>query len=293
MAVKGNRENNRDGSGASDSVRYHDGPSDAKVMVCPNCGASFSVHEPRCPYCGALNPTGAEEAYMDRLGEIKDSTAQLAEDAQREINANVSHTARRVIVIMLVTLAAVLGILAIQSAIDSNDERQAIQSYEERERFRERHFEKLDALYASGDDAELNAYAHELLDEEGSDALYSWRHYAYLEAYNDYESLIQMNELLEDSPGNIDDYTWMALLAIDLGQYEQIKQEYAEFSEEETARLAPYRNYAHEYLHTLLGMNDDEVSAFVDDAKDSSGYVQEDKLERSLESRLRQLGIIN
>ena len=39
-------------------------------MMCPNCGASFSEDEPRCPYCGTLNPGGAEIEYLPRARSV-------------------------------------------------------------------------------------------------------------------------------------------------------------------------------------------------------------------------------
>ena len=39
-------------------------------VQCFNCGAVHSVDDPRCPYCGALNPVGAEKAYMNKLDDL-------------------------------------------------------------------------------------------------------------------------------------------------------------------------------------------------------------------------------
>ena len=57
-------------------------------VKCFNCGAVHSVDDPRCPYCGALNPVGAEKAYMNELDDLKDETDQLAEDAEDDVEGS-------------------------------------------------------------------------------------------------------------------------------------------------------------------------------------------------------------
>ena len=55
-----------------------------KLIICPNCGAQFNVHEPRCPYCDHLNPAGAEEKYMHDLEETRLALDQVDELAGEE-----------------------------------------------------------------------------------------------------------------------------------------------------------------------------------------------------------------
>ena len=53
-------------------------------MKCENCGAEFDAKESKCPYCGALNLSGAEEQYMNHLEEMNRSFAEMADDSQEE-----------------------------------------------------------------------------------------------------------------------------------------------------------------------------------------------------------------
>ena len=36
-------------------------------MYCTNCGAEIDENDASCPYCGYLNPYGAERKYMKDL----------------------------------------------------------------------------------------------------------------------------------------------------------------------------------------------------------------------------------
>ena len=75
-------------------------------VKCFNCGAVHSVDDPRCPYCGALNPVGAEKAYMNELDDLKDETDQLAEDAEDDFGDNVQSNAKRIVLIAIIAIAA-------------------------------------------------------------------------------------------------------------------------------------------------------------------------------------------
>ena len=46
--------------------------SDKERTVCGSCGASFDKDEPKCPYCGTLNPYGAEKEYKEKLEDIRE-----------------------------------------------------------------------------------------------------------------------------------------------------------------------------------------------------------------------------
>ena len=50
------------------------------TVICPNCGGTYSIEEPKCPFCGTLNPVGAEKEYMGKLRDIEEDTGRLADD---------------------------------------------------------------------------------------------------------------------------------------------------------------------------------------------------------------------
>ena len=266
--------------------------SDGQVK-CPNCGAAHAADDARCPYCDALNPTGAEKAYMDELDDIKDDTDDLAENAQRDFNANVQGNAKRVALIAIVVVAVIAAMFLVANGMEKNSERQEIQSYQARESFRAEHFAELDRLYAAGDDAALSAYAWSLVDDPGFDALFSWEHIGYLEVYDDWETITFAQEEFREGKGGIDDYMWTVSLAIELARLDGNGQRTsAQLTESEEARAARYREDALTFLENTLQMNEAEVGTFAASVLDDEGSVDDGKLKRALEPRLRQLGTI-
>ena len=57
-------------------------------MYCTNCGAEIDENDASCPYCGYLNPYGAERKYMKELEVIRVKTDK--EEENREVNFKTS-----------------------------------------------------------------------------------------------------------------------------------------------------------------------------------------------------------
>ena len=265
----------------------------ATQISCPNCGAGFSPDEPRCPYCGELNPTGAEKAYMRTLDGIKEDTEDLADDVEDDFASDLRHNTGRTIVIALAVVAVLTCVFMLVNCMDQREERQSLEAYQAREAFRAQYFEEFDRLYEAGDDDALSAYVWNLMDDPGFDAYYSWRHIGVLEAHDDCEALHAAAEQFATKAPALDDYTWSVAVALRLSQLDETdRPEYAKLSAEEEARVTEYRAYAWQFLRDTLQMNDDELTAFADGLKDEQGFVQEDKLKHELELRLKQLGAL-
>ena len=259
-------------------------------VVCPNCGGDISVEDARCPYCGALNPSGAEKAYMDALEDLKDDTDKLAEDVQDDVEANFKRSAKWILVFIAAIVAAiVVCFVAIQCA-DSGDERRELQGYQERESFREQYFPELDRLYEEGDDAALSAYTWSLMNEPGFDALYSWKHFRYLQAHDDWEVLNEFESELDKSPASIDDYVWATSVAIRLACLDADGKRFdGTLTQEEKQRVEGYRAFAWSFLQDMLQMSAEEVEAFAASVEDSQGNIKPDKVKEGLKLRFGQL----
>ena len=260
-------------------------------VTCPDCGAGFSVDEPRCPYCGALNPSGAEKAYMNELAEINEDVAELADDAQEDFRASLRGNARRTVVIVVIVVAALAAMFLASNCIGKGQERHAVQEFQTRESFRAQHFDEFDRLYEAGDDDALSEYAWSLMDDPGFDALFSWEHIGLLQAHDAWEALRSTADRIGAGECKLDDYVWSVSLALRLAQFDTSDRTLgAALSPEDEKRAAVYRAYGRQFLQNVLQMSDDEIAAFADEAKDSDGYVQEKKLKHNLEVRLKQLG---
>ena len=287
-------ENERQSSPAS---RAEDGfsdlnPNDEGQTVCPNCGAVFSVDEARCPYCNALNPTGAEKAYMEALDDLKNETSELPDEAEDDFEADLGRDAKKTVAIVCIILAAIASLFLVTTCMDKHSERQQLEAYQAREAFRAQYFEEFDRLYEAGDDDALSAYVWSLSDDPGFDALFSWKHVDFLEVHDDWEGLKSASELIESGEATLDDYTWSVSIALRLVQLDGDETSSAALSQDEEARVVAYRAYGQQFLQNTLQMSESEIAAFADEAKDAQGHVQEDKLKRPLEARLKQLGTL-
>lgn len=257
--------------------------------VCPNCGAEFPVEEPRCPYCGLLNPSGAEKAYMGQLDTIKHKTDDLDDSAQESFETNLKSNAKRTIIVIIAVAAVLIAALLAYNCMGKSAERHEIQDFQARETFREQHFDELDRLYDAGDYEELSTYAWGLSNDPGFDALFSWKHIGFLQLYNDWEGVRAAEEFSKSGECSLDDYTWAVSLALRLAQLDGDNGSSAKLSQDEEERAADYRAYAWQYLRDVLQMDDDEIAAFADTAKDADGNIRETALRPNLETRLKQL----
>ena len=82
----------------------------ASEVTCDYCGGAFSTDEVRCPYCNALNPRGAENAYMSKLEDLRDDTDRLDDDAQREFKSNVKHNAASIVRTMVIVIFVIVAL---------------------------------------------------------------------------------------------------------------------------------------------------------------------------------------
>ncbi len=286
--------NARAGEIAGGSHSQSEAPANANAQItCPNCGALFLVDEPRCPYCGALNPAGAEKAYLGALDDINDDTSELPDEAQKTINATIKGNAKRTISVVVIALAVLATLFFVFTCMDNRDEQQSLREYQAREAFRTQHFAELDKLYAAQNDAALSAYVWDLFEDPGFDALFSWEHADYLEVYDKYESIRYAAEELDKSELGLDDYVWLVSDALELARLDgDDEARTAALSAEEEKRAAPYRAYAMRYLQETLHMDQQEVAAFADEAKGADGCLQEEQLKQNLQVRLSALGIL-
>ena len=257
--------------------------------ACPNCGAGFPIEEARCPYCGALNPYGAERAYMGALDSLKNETDDLDDSAEESFKNNLKRNAKRTIAVIVVVAAVLAALFLIVNYMDKSEEQHKLQDFQAREAFRAQHFEEFDRLYEAGDDDALSAYVWSLSSEPGFDALFSWKHVGFLEVHDGWEGLRAAENHIKSGGCDIDDYTWSVSQAFSLAQLDG-NNDSPKLSQDEEERAAGYRAYAWQFLREVLRMDDAEIAAFADEAKDDHGVIQEKELRRNLEVRLQQLG---
>lgn len=261
--------------------------------LCPDCGAVLAADEPRCPYCGALNPAGAERAYLGELDGIRAQTGGLADEAKGTFRSSVRSNARRTIAIVALVVAAIAGILLVAGHLDDAGKQRELREFQDREAFRAAYFGEFDALYEASDYEALSEYVWKLVDEPGFDAAFSWKHMPFLELHDDWAILQVAREEAEAGQFTLDDYTWMvgtALRMVQLDGADWYALGALDSGEEEL--VSEYRAYAWQVLEDTLQMDEAGVAAFAGEFRDDYGYIQQDGLKKGIDARLRQLGTL-
>lgn len=268
-------------------------PAGDEPVACPECGAFLTIADARCPYCGALNPVGAEKAYMASLDGIKDETGKLADNAIGRILASLRKNTARTVAVAVVAALALAGLLFIPGYLDKQDEQQALRDFQAREAFRTAHFQEFDRLYEAGDFDALSAYIWSLSDDPGFDALFSWSHVGLLEAHDDWEALRSVTGDIGPDSLTLDDYTWLTSVAFRLAQLDgDAESRQATLSAEDKELTTEYRAYARQLLRDTLQMDDSQIASFADDVRDDQGYLDRGKLRQALDSHLRRIGTL-
>ncbi len=83
-----------------------------KEIECPNCGAHFDAREASCPYCGYINPMGAEAKFLRDLEGTRKELDNVDEEAQDEYKAEIkkgAKSAAKTVVIIGVIIALIVG----------------------------------------------------------------------------------------------------------------------------------------------------------------------------------------
>lgn len=155
------------------------------MIICDNCGGSFNNDLPKCPYCGALNPEGAEKEYSEKLENLRVNLDNVDEQAKEAFMAEVKTFFR----VLLITVA-VVGVFALFSFSTKN-----VVSTVDHAALRTKTDEKialiseaheltsvLDEYYDNG----LYEKAIEKINEtrnKYASELYDWKHNAFMNTY--------------------------------------------------------------------------------------------------------------
>ena len=259
-------------------------------MYCPNCGAEFSETEASCPYCGQLNPRGAEKQHMEKLHDLHRSTERLPEETTQELVSGVRRNGRKIAFLMLILLAIVVAGLVLRAVIGHAYDKKRVRSYQDRGAFQEAHFAELDRLFEEGDDARLLEEINALYNQKGSEALYSWEHYAYVSEVQSYTYMQEALEWIRSGDPKDADYASVVYPALSLTRADR-NGAYTgrSYTEEELRRLSVYREEAEKVLQETLQWDAAELDAFYDSCLDSYDVLSFKKVEKKVAQRMREL----
>ncbi len=239
-------------------------------MICENCGAEIDAHEKACPYCGHINPEGAEEAYMDRLEDLQENLDDLSDHGKRSDREEMGKQGRRLIRTGLV-LVLIIGLVAAGfMAMDrfwmrsAGDERALIE-------FQKKYFGELDAMYAAGDDDAVLEYVISLLDseEKGVEAVYDWKHYEYIQAYWTYRDGVKAAEDLLKEEWT-DDIAGTAMQ--DAFRLVDQAEHAGELPPEDRDKVRELGEKGRTFLTEVIGMTGEEAQEMYQACLDEYGY---------------------
>ena len=231
-----------------------------KLIICPNCGAQFNVHEPRCPYCDHLNPAGAEEKYMRDLEETRLALDQVDELAGEEMHAQAKKGAKRTLKVILIAAAVILLLFGVFWYMENRESHSDYELTEQELAWQREVFPEWDALYAQGRFDEL---ADTMYPAGEKHRIWDWSHYEFISWHTRYRQVQADMEQLKG--GSVSAKTAAGMIYSSFQFYYRIyaSQQPSGFpDEEELARLEKYREEALQLIHEHFHFTDAQMEAF-------------------------------
>ena len=258
-----------------------------KTAVCPNCGAVFPELMPRCPYCETLNPKGAEKEYMDHLEQLRGDMSEMADDVEENYARQLKKSGFRMGRIFLAVVIAIGVLAAVMFGMTAYERARDIRETKAEMAFRKAHFAELDALYAAGDDDAVLEFINTLYEEEGSGALWSWKHYDYYYLYRHYQTVLMAKEAFEAAPRPFEKN--VRELLTDAGYY-CIQADQApdaglsdmSFTKEEKQKVIAWGEEERRFLRKTMDLSDEMIgSLYKDSLNGQYDYLEFRKFEKN------------
>ncbi|MBR3035829.1 MAG: hypothetical protein IKI54_00855 [Lachnospiraceae bacterium] len=253
-----------------------------KKIKCPNCGADHDIHLPKCPYCGFMNPEGAEEKYLNDLEKTRQELDQVDELAAENVKDEVKDSAKKLgkrLILAGMILILLGGIAYFATRMDACH-RSVYELTEEEMKWQHEAFQKLDELYESGSYPEvverLNTYSGQ------NHRVWDWKHYEFIYWYSNYQQIRELLQMVEED-GKCDE-PFGQILVREMFEFYDFDTEKAKGSgtldEKEAVLIVGYQKDVEEAIHERLGFSDDQLQAFLQEARDEYGYIDNKKCEQ-------------
>ena len=259
--------------------------TERKRIYCTNCGAWVGENEEKCPYCGMINPTGAEAAHMRRLNAIRDDMAGMEDDIEetytRELKEKGSLALKIGIGVLIISL-----LLCLAAFIKLRlEERNTAREMDQEIAFERSFFPELDRIYAEGNDEATLEYIYQLYEREGSSALWSWPHYDYFRHYEDYRGMLHARAMLSgDEDLHEDELGWFVyriLKELENSKNDSLSYENLTAGERETI-LTWFQEEA-DFLTNDLKLTEDDITVIREKSLDKNGgFMTYENAEKAL-----------
>ena len=230
-------------------------------IKCPNCGAMIDPHDPKCPYCEYINPTGAQEKFMRELEEKREKLDNVDEEAAELYNTEIKKKGKRLAITIAVTAAVILlGILAysLKDRFFRNSYERTAEEQIREIAWQKEHFPKLDELYEAEKYDELVDLYFKYL-EDGNHDLWDWEHYSFLDCLGRFSLF---TESLRTYPRCIQEGNPSLVSSV---VYQAVRFYYRDYandkrlSERDLAYLDSLSEYAASVVHDKFHFSDDDM----------------------------------
>ncbi len=247
--------------------------SKEKTVTCPSCGGIFPESLPKCPYCERMNPQGAEKAYMDKLERMRSGMHEMQDDVEETYARRLKKSGSRVGRIFLIVVIVIGLLFALAAGFFRLGSMQDDQEMKKEIAFRKKYFAELDKIQAAGDDDAVLDYIDTLYEEEGSTALWSWKHMDYYYLYRNYKTVVMAREaaVSEEKPYNdttrdlLTDAGYYALTAARMPEY---GMEGMTFVDDEKERALEWQMEEPAFLSETLGLSEAEIDRLYEESAD-------------------------
>lgn len=139
--------------------------------ICSHCGAEIDDTMPKCPYCDALIIKGAEEAYMEKLYDIKEDMEELKEIPFDVVEEEVKYQGRRMKKIIIATVVVVIIFLGFFFLNEKRYDRDYTADYI----WEQENYPIMSEMYEKGELEELEEFYFNALEEDRS--LWNWEYF--------------------------------------------------------------------------------------------------------------------
>lgn len=239
-------------------------------IICPNCGASIEVKEPKCPFCGYINIPGAEEKFMRDLEKTEQELSQIPEQQKEQIKKSIFKSSKVIWITILIVIlfAAVIAgwHFAIESIVYDDSEYDAkAEMLWERE-----NYPLLDEMYAAGDYEGIVEFQDNLWsineEEDANHSISNWEHADFISIYIRMEDMKSYIAIL-DSGAQLNKYQAQGIVYDCMWfRYRMYQDTYMNLTEEELEIVEGYREYSEEVFYNRLKFTDEEADQLYEEA---------------------------
>lgn len=163
-------------------------------MICGNCGGMMEQTDAVCPFCGAMNPEGAERKFMGKLYDME--TDLRKEQPIGALKRTAAHSMKWMALCMVLVAVVVIVAHQVSRGVEAAQDKRWEERNYEKILWEDQCFQWMDTYYEEEDlEGILNR-----LEDEGAAVyqVYDWEHSALLEAYALYRDCLEAERAFQE-----------------------------------------------------------------------------------------------